>query len=283
VFSTSVLAYPPYKYTENWFGPEKYQRWIKLFPKHSVKNYLEIGVYEGRSFFWVLENISAKDGKAVAIDNFTGKVKDTFLRNVSLSGKSKKISLMNERSSEALTKLPKNSFDLIYIDGAHDMKTVLLDFELAWPLLKKGGYLVMDDDRETHVGMPDDIRPEKAIDTVIFAFRSEIEVLNRGIQAIVQKKEDKLHGCSTCSVFGHYSFEWYDYVLSDDHGRHITLLPQEQKQLEKILTSHKFPELEINSKNPVFAELKSKALLKKLHLKPNDFVLNITRIDSPDR
>ena len=36
-------------------------------------------------------------------------------------------------------------FDLIFIDGSHLKKDVILDLILSWKMLKPGGYLVMDD------------------------------------------------------------------------------------------------------------------------------------------
>jgi predicted O-methyltransferase YrrM len=55
-----------------------------------------------------------------------------------------------KKSSQFLKELsidPSNleSFDMIYIDGAHDSWSVMEDTILAYPLLKKGGMLVYDD------------------------------------------------------------------------------------------------------------------------------------------
>jgi Methyltransferase domain len=36
-------------------------------------------------------------------------------------------------------------FDIIYIDGGHDYETVCKDIETYLPMLKKGGYLILDD------------------------------------------------------------------------------------------------------------------------------------------
>jgi len=38
-----------------------------------------------------------------------------------------------------------NTIDLLYIDGGHDYETVVKDLKNYLPLLKKGGYLVIDD------------------------------------------------------------------------------------------------------------------------------------------
>lgn len=55
-----------------------------------------------------------------------------------------------KKSSQFLKELsidPSNleSFDMIYIDGAHDSWSVMEDTILVYPLLKKGGMLVYDD------------------------------------------------------------------------------------------------------------------------------------------
>lgn len=56
-----------------------------------------------------------------------------------------RISVIQGDSSEELRKLPKNSFDFIYIDANHSYEGVKLDCELSIPLLSNGGYLCFND------------------------------------------------------------------------------------------------------------------------------------------
>jgi predicted O-methyltransferase YrrM len=54
------------------------------------------------------------------------------------------------KSVEYLKKFPKRKYDYIHIDGDHSYKGVAADFEMFWPLLKKGGFLAIHD-----IGSPD--------------------------------------------------------------------------------------------------------------------------------
>lgn len=243
-----------YVFHEDWFEPEKNQVWLRLIKKASVENYLEVGVHEGRSVFWVAHHLLKPNGHIVAIDNFTGQVRDTFMTNLSHSGIADRTRVLNQTSTKALPTLLPSAFDLIYIDGAHDMKTVLSDYVLAWPLLKVGGYMIMDDDFKTHHGIPNDLRPEKAIEALLFAYRTEIEIHQRGHQAIIRKRAPRKNSCSTCSHFGQYVFEWYDYVLTDKSHKRVLLTEAELAQLQKILNSSIYPAVELDPKHNVFKE-----------------------------
>lgn len=85
-----------FRFTNNWFNPN-IPRWEKTFYhlKDKKINVLEIGVFEGRSTTWILEELAGHhESKLVAIDNF-GKfgeiiiTKKFFMRT--LKGLEKKI------------------------------------------------------------------------------------------------------------------------------------------------------------------------------------------------
>ena len=106
---------------------------------------LGIGVNQGRSAIWVLENIlTHPSAKLTGIDSFpdgTG-LKEQYLSNLKLSGVAHKTKTLEGFSQVELKKLPLNSFDIIYIDGDHRAKSVLADAVLSFDLLKKGGILI---------------------------------------------------------------------------------------------------------------------------------------------
>ena len=58
-----------------------------------------------------------------------------------------KVEFLSMSSCEALERVREIRFDLIYVDGNHQMASVLRDAELSWSLLKKGGLLIFDDYR----------------------------------------------------------------------------------------------------------------------------------------
>lgn len=52
---------------------------------------------------------------------------------------------MHEGSSDSFFQINKNKFDFIYVDGAHDYKSVLKDSVNSFKCLKQNGFLIFDD------------------------------------------------------------------------------------------------------------------------------------------
>lgn len=190
-----VLTKPVFH--DDWFSKnipvwEKYLGHLK--DRHGVKA-IEIGCWEGRSTCWMLENILTGIGSSmVCIDTFQGNsenyvrgyeqdVKSIFLNNIEAIGAANKVILHTYHSSMAIKTLRENDFDVIYIDGSHDEKDVLIDICNMWPLLKHGGVMIMDD---YEYRMPNAI-PKLAIDAFYSIFRKEVIVLHQGWQMIWRK------------------------------------------------------------------------------------------------
>ena len=72
-------------------------------------------------------------------------------------------------------------FDLIYIDGSHERDDVLLDSLLSWRVLAPGG-VIMWDDYKGAAGLPDERRPQGAVDA--FLRMHPMRVLHRRYQMI---------------------------------------------------------------------------------------------------
>ena len=81
----------------------------------------------------------------------------------------------------------KYSFDFIYIDGSHTAKNVLTDACMAWPLLKRGGFMVFDDYLWRPLGFTTVQRPKIAIDSFINLFEDELTIAFTGYQLIIRK------------------------------------------------------------------------------------------------
>jgi predicted O-methyltransferase YrrM len=55
------------------------------------------------------------------------------------------ISLIRTKSEDYHTNIEKESIDVLHIDGNHDEEYVTKDIVNYLPLVKKGGYIIMDD------------------------------------------------------------------------------------------------------------------------------------------
>ncbi len=181
-----------YNFTTDWFTTH-IRLWKKVLADFKNKpniHYLEIGVFEGRSLIWMLENIlTHPTAKATALDIFPRKLQEGFLANLSLSGFTDKVTVIKGASQNKLKNLSPHSFDIIYIDGDHIAPSVLTDAILSWPLLKKEGILIFDDYHWKETKSPPDKRPKIAIDAFINNFRQYIEIIQVCKQYIIKKKE----------------------------------------------------------------------------------------------
>lgn len=188
-----------YDFSVDWFTMN-IPVWEKvLSPYKGMANvhYLEVGVAEGRSVIWMLENIlTDPSAKVTAIDTFPGSLKDKFLANVELSGSSEKVTTIKNYSQLALRNLPFESFDIIYIDGSHAKNDVLEDAVLSWRLLKQGGILIFDDYR--YIGFnyenfsDTDYFPKEAIDVFVHCFDEYFDVVHNEYQLILRRTDKKI-------------------------------------------------------------------------------------------
>jgi predicted O-methyltransferase YrrM len=191
-----------YQFTKNWFAwaPQVWEQLVPHLPER--KNFLEIGSFEGRSAVWTIENLMEDGGEIYCIDTWEGGAEHTpedmtgaeerFQQNITLvRSKFPNRAVMSLRgtSVEALGGLiaQKKQFDFIYIDGSHLAKDVLTDACMAWPLLKKGGFMVFDDYAWKPPGFTLLQRPKVAVDAFVNMFEDELLIAHSGYQLIVRK------------------------------------------------------------------------------------------------
>ena len=242
-----------YTFTTDWFS-KNIPNWVRVLSEMKGKpdlSYLEIGVWEGRSFFWVLDNILIHpSSRAIAMDVFFGDEEQRFLDNVRRSGHASKISVIKGFSQEELRNLKLNSLDLIYIDGDHRSKGVLMDAILSWDLLKDGGILIFDD-YKFPPDIPREMRPEFAIDIFVSLFQDDIQILSNDYQLIVRKAKthcdsamgfiERWDARMACSRLGPYVYYWKPQKLFDaTTNREITLDKGEVSLIENCLLGLKF-------------------------------------------
>lgn len=123
-----------------WLGMEAMQR----------RMILEIGCYKGRSTA-MLANCTA--GKLTVIDNFYGEddvpgvhgqdLMDAFKANLSDEIHSGKLTLIVGDSAEVMADFANYGlqFDMIFIDGGHDLVSVRKDCQLARQIVAPGGLI----------------------------------------------------------------------------------------------------------------------------------------------
>lgn len=187
-----------YTFTQNWFT-RKIPVWEKTLAAFKGKpgvRYLEIGLYEGRSALWMLENIlTDPTSRLTGIDIFEGELKDRFFDNLRRSKAEERATILIGFSQVEMRKLPLESFDIIYIDGSHATADVLEDAVLSYRLLRPGGVLIFDDytwSGALYTGplTRDDSGdfPKAAIDRFVQCFGARMTVIHNAYQLVLKKR-----------------------------------------------------------------------------------------------
>jgi predicted O-methyltransferase YrrM len=247
-------------------------------------NYLEVGVYEGQSFFWMLDNIfTDESNKAVAVDPFPSSIYNTFMHNLEKSGYSQRVTVIKGYSQDKLREMPANQFDVIYVDGDHRAPAVLSDAVMSWYLLRNGGFLIFDDYLK-FPEMPPELNPEVAIDSFLTVNRNDLKVIYKGNHLICQKTESGYaNSYARYTVFGDYFYVWSENVkqqgLFDKNAKKIPLRPEEDSMIQSIILGRKFGQVEIKVDPKLLEDQKFIQLRDKLRLRISGGV--ITRTSQP--
>jgi predicted O-methyltransferase YrrM len=191
-----------YQYTKDWFSwsPRVWEQLIPHLPAR--KEFLEIGSFEGRSAVWTVENMMEDGGEIICIDTWEGGsehvngelngAEERFHQNITLVRNkfpNRAVISFKSTSVNSLASLIsyKKQFVFIYIDGSHLAKDVLTDACMAWPLLKKDGFMVFDDYLWNPSGFKLLDRPKLAVDSFVNMFEDELIITHIGYQFIVRK------------------------------------------------------------------------------------------------
>jgi predicted O-methyltransferase YrrM len=144
-------------------------RYLKARNTVNVLNVLEVGSWAGASAVTWVESLkqASIDGHVMCIDPWepfldvknnpdrhyqemensleTGTIFNLFLHNIETTGNRSRVKIAKGRSSEILPKIEPNTYDIIYIDGAHDYKGVEYDLKKAADIIPEGGIICGDD------------------------------------------------------------------------------------------------------------------------------------------
>ena len=180
-----------YQFTTNWGKPflANWSRYLSEFKGKENVHMLEIGSFEGRSALWFLANILTHQSSTLTcVDPFFRRPREIrFDHNMKCSGWQHKVTKIKARSDHVVYKLARQSFDIIYIDGDHRAKGVLIDAVASWLCLKPGGVMIFDD-YKWEPEKPASDRPQMAIDMFLASFPDQIELLHQDYQVIVRKR-----------------------------------------------------------------------------------------------
>jgi hypothetical protein len=150
---------------------------------------------------------------ATVIDPFSEDNWKTFNDNLNKSGYSDRIIVHRDISRIILPTLNKSFYDVIYIDGAHDMKNVMVDSLYSWTLLKPGGFIIFDDYQWFQDQYPQRLRPQKSIESFLFMFKNRLKIVSSKYQVIIQKDLDFNNKNEYLSYFGTFHFDWHHKTL----------------------------------------------------------------------
>jgi predicted O-methyltransferase YrrM len=149
-------------FTQDWFS-RSIPSWSLILNKLSERTthlrILEVGVFEGRSTCWLLQNhCKTPESSIVAIDSFQGGIehqgmelgtlRKRFEANIATVASPAQVEISEGFSLPQLAKLIAEGyqrFDFISIDASHQSPDVLGDAVLGFELLKPGGVMAFDD------------------------------------------------------------------------------------------------------------------------------------------
>jgi predicted O-methyltransferase YrrM len=269
-----------YQFTQDWVGFSTFL-WSRILARYKGKpniNYLEVGVFEGRSVIWMLENIlTHPTARVTGIDTFPGNLKARYLANLERSGFAHKAVTIHGPSQIEMRKLPLEQFDYIYIDGSHRADHAMSDLVLGWGLLKVGGIMICDDYGWQHREFPTDLTPKISIDAFISAYRSQVAVVWRGYQMVLQKKPEQcLPRRLFCTPLGSYRLVWLPrrpVALADRNWKKVDLSDDELGLLKNLARSTRPGHAKLFPDRGLTSDPKLIGLLDRLGIDPAQIIV----------
>jgi len=163
-------------------------------------HFLQLGAYTGDASVWLCKNILTGDqSRLLDVDTWEGSDEeahksmdfDDVLRVYDQKTTGMPINFFRKTTVDFLTsaltrKISK--FDFIYIDADHTTVGVLVDAELAWPLLKSGGIMAFDDYTWGHHTGDPRLAPQVGIDLFLHRHELDVQVLTKNHQVWIRKK-----------------------------------------------------------------------------------------------
>jgi len=109
--------------------------------------YLEVGTYQGGS---LISALLGNQARAIGVDSFaefsTTNSLERTQGNLNQFGVAERVDLRNMSYQDFFANVPNDfKVQVYYYDGAHDYETQLAGMEAAWPYLRSGSIILVDD------------------------------------------------------------------------------------------------------------------------------------------
>lgn len=185
-----------YQYTHGWFlGAEIKTNLFNHLWKDGQNNILEIGSYEGLSSCWFSDNLlNNQYSTLTCVDSWdlhdpitplSNQTEARFFANLPKSAHPGKCTIYKTTSDDFFEKLaPVARYNLIYVDGSHELFNIKRDIENSWKALAPGGIMWMDD----YLGGADQITMKKCMDATLAQFAGQFDVIHQGYQLAIRKR-----------------------------------------------------------------------------------------------
>jgi predicted O-methyltransferase YrrM len=145
-------------FSRNWVH-KKTKLWSKLLKQFVGKEkvrYLEIGVFEGRSAIWMMNNIfTADSARGIGVDPYIfgssdlmakrDIIKETAKANLEPLGNKFQLLVCDSLTYLLHAYGHNDEFDVIYVDGNHNCMDAYVDMTIGFQILKEGGVMIVDD------------------------------------------------------------------------------------------------------------------------------------------
>lgn len=183
-------------FTSDWVGnhPDTWRKHLSRFTGKPGVRGLEIGVYEGRSAVWWIENILTGPGAKLTTiekcrERFAGNLQTIRAFGIGPDRLYNIWGVAQDVLSRAHHRF--DPLDFAYIDGGKEADNVLQNSVLVWLLLKPGGILIWDDYqwewKDGSVAEQPSHPPALGIDSFLSAHQGRYTELHRGWQIIIRK------------------------------------------------------------------------------------------------
>jgi predicted O-methyltransferase YrrM len=186
----------------NWFEfvRPNFEEFLTPLAGKDDLTFLQLGVFTGDASVWLCENIlTSKVGSTLYdIDTWQGSDEEAHkpmdFVNVYDTYRAKtdhfyQIQRATQTTVEFLTNCKtKDIFDFIYIDADHTTVGVILDAELALPLLKSGGIMAFDDYTWSHHTGDPRLAPQVGIDLFLHRHQLDYQLLTKNSQVWIKKR-----------------------------------------------------------------------------------------------